>query len=380
MPPRLAIVSTGIRRDLIAPLRFFAEFELVHLYRRADYGDLTPADLDASLHPYRSPLDLYRQLVQAHPDVIQGVEPFSFALQPYLWACYTAAARAGARLLAVTFENRPLEIKFGRVLAFLLRLALRPFFQRACLIVVLNEGARRNVAACGVAPSRVQKSMWGTWGVDLDEFSPRPHNVERPPTVLFAGRLHEEKGILFLLDAFDLVRAAVPEARLVIVGEGPARREVERRVGAMGGVTFAGGVKNRAMPEFFRSADVVAMPSLTTRRWEEQVGMVALQAMACGVPVVATRSGAIPEYVPDGVAGVLIPERDAPALAKALVQVLSNRKLQAQFARSGRQYACEHYDASKNIASAERVVKEHCCGNGVSSRARIPPSPGEAER
>jgi glycosyltransferase involved in cell wall biosynthesis len=199
----------------------------------------------------------------------------------------------------------------------------------------------------------------------LDEFSPRPRNLEQPPTILYAGRLHEEKGIFFLLDAFVRVRSVLTETRLVIVGEGPARREVERRARAMAGVTLTGAVKHRAMPEYFGAADVVAMPSLTTRRWEEQVGMVALQAMACGVPVVATRSGAIPEYIPDGVAGLLVPERDTAALADALVQVLSNKQLHAQFAVAGRQYACDHLDAAKNVAEAERMVREHCRANCI---------------
>jgi glycosyltransferase involved in cell wall biosynthesis len=363
--PRLALVSTGIRRDLIAPLRYFTKFEIVHFYRRADYGDLTPADLDVNLHSYSSAHDLYRQLVRARPDVIQGVEPFSLALQACLWACYLAAGTARSRLLAVTLENRPLNIKFGRMMSFLLRRVLRVYFRRVCLVIVLNEGARRNVEACGVAPSSIQKLMWGTWGTDLDEFSPQPRTTDQPPTILFAGRLHEEKGIFVLLDAFARVRSTMPEARLVVVGDGPARQEVEQRATAMNGVTLTGVVKNRAMPEAFRAADVVAMPSLTTRKWEEQVGMVALQAMACGVPVVATPSGAIPEYVPSGVAGLLVPENDAGALANALIQLLSTRQLREQLARGARAYACDHYDASKNVATAERAVMEHCYARRV---------------
>jgi glycosyltransferase involved in cell wall biosynthesis len=365
---RLALVSTGIRRDLIAPLKYFTEFEIVHFYHHTEYGDLLPEDLDASLHSYRSPFDLYRQLLRTQPDVIQGVEPFSLAQQPYLWLCYLAARRTGAQLLSVTLENRPLEIKFGPALAFLLRRLLRVYFDRACLIIALNQGARRNVLSTGVAPARIQELMWGTWGVDTSEFSPSPVEGRRAGvgvTVLFAGRLHPEKGIFILLGAFERVRTARPEARLLIVGDGPARAEVERRAARLGGVEVRGPVKNRAMPEVFRAADIVAVPSLTTRKWEEQVGMVALQAMACGVPVVATRSGAIPEYVPDGVAGLLVHENDSAALADALVRVLSDEPLRARLGRAARAYACAHYDALKNIATAERAVKEHCGDNAA---------------
>jgi glycosyltransferase involved in cell wall biosynthesis len=363
--PRLAIVSWGIRRDLIAPLKYFTQFQVLHFYRMAEYGDLTPADHAPSLRHYRSPRDLYHQLVQDRPDVIQGVEPFSFGLQPYLWSCYMAARRAGAPLLAVTLENRPLNLKAGRTLAFFLHLALAIYLRHACLVVVLNEGARRNVLSCGVPLVRVEKLMWGTWGVDLSEFSPLQRQYQTPPTVLFAGRLCVEKGIFVLLDAFERVRTAMPESRLTIVGDGPVGRRVRQYVESTTGVTWRGAVKNRAMPEVLREADVVAVPSLTTRKWEEQVGMVAIQAMACGVPLVASRSGAIPEYVPDGEAGLLVPENDSGALAAALLHVLQDRGLHDQLAVGARAYAAERYDAAKNIAVAERLVMERCCAGRV---------------
>lgn len=365
--PRLAIVSTGIRRDLVAPLKYFTQFEIVHFYRRTEYGDLTADDLEASLRGYTSPLDLYRQIVRARPDILQGVEPFLIALQPYLWAGYFAARRVGARLLAVTLENRPLGIKFGRVFAFALRSVLRVYFARACLIIVLNDGARRNVMTCGVPAARVEKLMWGTWGVDVEEFAPGTRETTAPPTILFAGRLRTEKGVLVLLDAFARVRAAIPEARLVIVGDGPARPEIETRVAALSlsdAVTLTGTIKHRAMPDVFRAADVVAMPSLTTRKWEEQVGMVALQAMACGIPVVATRSGAIPEYVPES-AGMLVPERDTHALADALKTILCDEALRERLGRAAREHACAHYDARLNVRRAEQVIKERCLARRV---------------
>lgn len=358
--PRLAMVSTGIRRDLIEPLKHFTRFEMAHLYRYAEYGDLTPGDLDEMLRPYRSPYDLYRQLVRMRPQVIQGVEPFSAALQPYLWACFAAAATSRARILSVAFENRPVEAKFGRPIALLLCQVLNVYFRRACLVLVLNEGARRNVARCGIAGLKVQKLMWGAWGVDLDEFSPSQEMDRHPPSILFAGRLVTEKGIFPLLDAFARVQRVLPEAGLTIVGDGPERSSVEDRVKTWSGVRLAGVVKNRLMPDMLRAADVVAMPSLTTRKWEEQVGMVAIQAMACGVPVVATSSGAIPEYVPDGMAGLLVPENDPEALARALIRILQDRHLHDQMARGAREYACEHYDAAKNIDNAERALLGFC--------------------
>ncbi len=374
MLPRLAIVSTGIRRDLLAPLKYFSKFEIIHFYRRAEYGDLTPEDLGVDLLLYRSPRDLYRQLVRAQPVIIQAVEPFSIALQPYLWACYFAAERTHARLLAVTLENRPLKIKFGRALAFALRHTLKKYFARACLIIALNHGAQANLESCGVATSRIERLMWGTWGVEVDEFSPQPAPRYNEPaqgrgqTILFVGRLVPEKGIFILLEAFARLRQKIAKARLVVVGDGPARRAVEGRVRELDlqqVVTLTGAVKNRALLDFFRAADVFAAPSLTTPKWAEQVGMSALQALACGVPVVTTRSGAIPEYVPDGVAGWLVAENDARALADALTQLLTDETLRSDMGRAAREYALEHYAARVNIRRAEQVLEERCLASSV---------------
>lgn len=355
------MVSTGIRRDLIAPLKDFSKFEIIHFYRRAEYGDIVEADVDPNLCQYQSPIDLYRRLLRASPDVVQGVEPFSLSLLPYVWACNLAAKRTDSQLLIVTLENFPLDDKYGRVTAALLRAALRSYFSRAKLFIVLNEGARLNLDACGVGAERVVKLMWGSWGVDLAEFSPaQPANQEGKgnhlPIILFAARLHEEKGIFYLLDAFPDVRATFRDVQMVIAGDGPARAEVERRAAALGDVRLVGIVKHRAMPGLFRGASVLASPSITSHRWKEQVGMTNIQAMACGVPVVSTRSGAIPEYVPDGVAGILVPEQDSAALAGGISNLLLDPGLRTRMGGAARRYAVENYDAKVNIERAESVL------------------------
>lgn len=367
--PRLAIVSIGIRRDLLAPLRFFNHLEIVHLYKKSVYDDLTADDLNSKLIAYSSPLDLRRKLVAAQPNVIQGVEPFSFYTQPYVWACYAAAGKLRAKLIAVTLENRPLETKFGSVRASVLRQALRTYFARACLIIALNRGAQENLQPSGVAPERIERALWGVWGVDTDEFCPaEPNAAPTQPTILFVGRLDAEKGVFVLLDAFETVARAHPAARLWLVGDGAARSEIQERIRARGlldSVTLTGTIKHRDLPPLFRRAAIFCAPSLTTRKWAEQVGAAILQAMASGLPVVATASGAIPEYLPDGRAGILVPERDPEALAAALAQLLGHPAQARAMGSFGREYACAHYDARKNIAHAEQLVMEHCLARGI---------------
>lgn len=362
--PRLAVVSIGIRRDLLAPLGYVSKFELAHFYKNSVYGDLTAEDIDETLRAYRSPFDLYQRLVRAEPNVIQGVEPFSYYTQPYLWACFFAARKTRAALLVGTHENRPLKIKFGAARAWGLKKILRGYFARACLIITHNDGARENVLDCGGAPEKIVRGMWGNWGVDTREFFPRTaRESTQPPTILFVGRLVAEKGVLVLSNAFAQVRAKIPHARLVYVGEGPARAELERNIQARGiaeSVKLVGAIKHRDIPAWMRRADVFCAPSLTTRNWAEQVGSAALQAMASGLPIVAARSGAIPEYVPDGVAGILVEENNPRAFADALLALLENPTRAQELGQRGRAYAATHYDARANVERGEQLVLEHC--------------------
>ena len=367
--PLYAIVSTDIRRDLVRPVRHFTKLRIIHLYRRASFGDLAADELDNSLVAYGSPSELLRSLWRMRPDVVQGVEPFAVRLLPYLYSVWAASLLLRAPLVVVALENRPLAEKHGRLVASMLQAALRPVFDRADLLIVLNEGARRNVLSVGSYQEKVQRVMYGTWGVDLAEFAPERGaqrlSPGREPVVLFVGRLHREKGVFELLDAFGLIRARFPDARLLLVGDGPARAEMENVIASRGWtshVTLMGVVLNRDLPRIMRTADVLVAPSLTTRKWEEQVGMSSIQAMACGVPVVSTRSGAIPEYVPDGVAGLLVPERDSGALAEAVVRILSDQGLRLRLGRAARDYAIEHYDERANVQRVEQVILERCLG------------------
>ncbi len=140
------------------------------------------------------------------------------------------------------------------------------------------------------------------------------------PRLLFVGLLDEVKGVQVLLRAFARVHAAHPGARLDIVGDGPRRGEYEAlasELGVAAAVRFHGALTRDAIAPMMREADLLVLPSRT-----ETFGIVVVEALACGLPVVATRVGALPELV-DSAAGVLVDPADPVALADGIAAALA---------------------------------------------------------
>lgn len=152
-------------------------------------------------------------------------------------------------------------------------------------------------------------------GTDLSVFRPGPHDAPRAPLrVGYSGRLESYKGVDVLLRAMT----HLPDAELLIAGDGPQRSQLVELAASLGieqSVTFLGHL-GPDLPAFYRDLDVLAVPSLPTRGWLEQFGRVVVEAMASGVPVVASRSGALPDVV--GKAGVLVEPGDPRQLAEAV--------------------------------------------------------------
>jgi len=353
--PHLVIVSTDIRRDLILPMRYFTRLKLAHFYRQSVYGDLTTEDIDESLVQYDSPASLHRLLNITRPDILQNVEIFSLRQLPYIYTITRYAARQNIPLYAGVHISLPITAKYGLPLALLLKVILQPTLRATKLFFYLNEGGQRNLRWLGVPEVKMTRLMYATWGIDPDEFTPGRDGREPvwpASSVLFIGRMHEEKGVFDLLEAFKRVEDSIPDAALKLIGGGPQIEQVRQTSQGLNTCEVFGAVKNRDLPPMLRSAAVFTCPSQSNKKWEEYVGMTNIQAMACGVPIVSTRSGAIPEYVPES-AGILIPERDPENLADALIRLLRDQELRQKMGNAGRQHAQIHYNARKNVVTAE---------------------------
>jgi phosphatidylinositol alpha-mannosyltransferase len=163
-------------------------------------------------------------------------------------------------------------------------------------------------------------------GIDLNRFRPAVGPGSRSPaapTVLFVGRLDERKGLDVLLRAFPAVSASVPGVKLVVVGRGPLEkraRQTTKDLGISGSVEFLGPAPPDDLPGLYAGSDIYCAPGLGG----ETLGIVLLEAMASGTPVVASRIPGYDETVRDGVDGILVPPGDPEALASALAGILAD--------------------------------------------------------
>lgn len=157
---------------------------------------------------------------------------------------------------------------------------------------------------------------------------------EGPRTILYVGRLVREKGVGTLLEAFRRVVQTGSDARLVVVGDGGTRRELEAWSTAHGlgeRVVFLGWVGHTGVAHYYQRADIVVVPSA----WPEPLGIVVLEALYFGKAVIATRRGGILDVIEDGVNGLLVPHADPSALADAMLLLLNDPELRERLGKAG---------------------------------------------
>lgn len=171
------------------------------------------------------------------------------------------------------------------------------------------------------------------------------------PRVVVLSRLHSMKGIDYFLEAAAMVATRFPEARFLIVGDGPYREELERyavRLGLGQRVIFTG--LRLDVPEVLSGVTVSVIPSLS-----EGLSNTLLESMAAGAPVVATKVGGNPEVVEDGVTGLLVPPRDPGALARAISLLLEDPPMALSLGRAGRQLVAERFSIERMVRQTENL-------------------------
>ncbi len=237
------------------------------------------------------------------------------------------------------------------------QLAMRLALERADCVLVPCESLRAWVRSLA-RHARVETlpSAGGAW----DAARPEPSNV-----VLYLGRLSAEKGVYDLVEAMAAVRSAAPDARLVCAGEGDHRALSRHaaRLGIAEAVKLVGTVGPSGKRALFETASALALPS-----YSEGMPMALLEAMAAGVPVVASPVGGIPELIADGTSGFLAAAGDKAGLARALKKLLLDRALGARVGAAGRETVRKRHSAERSVGVLESVY----AGLGIAGGIEVP--------
>lgn len=213
-------------------------------------------------------------------------------------------------------------------------------------------------------------------GVDVEKFNPLvsgdevrlQYSLEDKILLLTVARLIERKGIRYLIEAMRHALQKHPNSVLIIVGEGPEKEyltALAKKLGIRKNVIFVGKVSDADLPNYYASADVFVLPSIVDSKGStEGLGVVLLEAMAMGKPVIASNVGGIPEVVVDGKTGILIPERDPQALSKVIIDLIENSDRIQMFGKNARLHVTENFGWTRITKEFEeslrRCVRRSC--------------------
>jgi glycosyltransferase involved in cell wall biosynthesis len=222
------------------------------------------------------------------------------------------------------------------------------------IFIAASKFIHRKLLEQGFPPERISVQYTG---VDTRKF--RPASTEDHPMILFVGRMVEFKGPEFLIRAASEVQRQFPTVEVVLIGDGPLRKDLETLAKqSLRRYRFLGVRTPVEVCDWMNRASMLCMPSVTTRSGEaEGFGMVCVEAQAVGKPVVAFSCGGIPEIISHGVTGFLAPERDWQALARNFVTLLENVELRERFGRAAREAILRQFDLEQRTRQLEGVYK-----------------------
>lgn len=205
-------------------------------------------------------------------------------------------------------------------------------YRRASLCIASSKAVAEEFYGLGVGKVKIIPN-----GVDLNIFSNKRKDSSNKCTLLTVGRLEKVKGHSHLINAFSEIIKEIPRARLVVIGDGSERKNLERQAMGLGlsdYIEFKGEVEHDQLPPFFNQADVFIMPSLS-----EGFGIVAIEAMASGLPVIASRVGSLVDIIEHKVTGFTIEPKNSRAIREYVINILKDKDLHRRISDNASRYA-----------------------------------------
>lgn len=282
-----------------------------------------------------------RGVALAHIHVASGASFWRKAL--YVWTLRAAGVPVILHVHGGNF------VEFYRLSSAPARWLIRASFAQAGRVILLSQAwIARMATIVDAARCRAIGNPVLAWPQQGRE----PHPVRK---FLFLGRFEPDKGINELLEAFAQLRLQFADAQLLLGGEGDTEaiaRSADRH-GMSQAVKLLGWVSGEAKREAFAAADALVLPS-----YIEGLPVAMLEAMSCGLPVVVTRVGSIPEVVSDGLDGLLVPPRDAPALADAMLRLARSPELAQRLGVAGKAVFDRQFDAHRVCDQVAQLYAE----------------------
>jgi phosphatidylinositol alpha-1,6-mannosyltransferase len=265
------------------------------------------------------------------------------AAAPLAWMAPSLRKCGATRIVALTHGH---EVWWSKIFPF--KIAMRRIGDSCEVLTYLGEYTKTAMATA--VGRKVQLTQIAP-GIDINHFRPtvKPidlvakYKLAGRPTIICVGRLVHRKGQDRLISALPQIRSALPDVVLILVGEGPREAHLRKLVSKFGverNVIFVGRVSYQELPRYLNLADIFAMPS-RSRLFGlevEGLGIVYLEASACGLPVIAGRSGGAPDAVLIDETGYVVDGNDLPAIAAISVKLLQDPALSDRLGKRGRQW------------------------------------------
>jgi len=178
--------------------------------------------------------------------------------------------------------------------------------------------------------------------------------------ILYVGRLNEQKGISYLIKSLSLVNKKIPNSKLIIIGEGAYKKELQKLAGSLSltNIEFLGSISHHNLPDYYSLADVFVLPAVTSKIGTEGQGLVLAEAMACGACVIGTETGGIKFLIKNNQNGLLVRERDETDLAENIIKILSDNKLKQKLSKNGIQFVRKNYSWETIVRKFDNLYRE----------------------
>lgn len=246
-----------------------------------------------------------------------------------------------------------------------------PFFKKiqrfvlnsATVITVNSEATKSELFR--KFPKTRKKTRIIPMGVDTASFmfkkAKKPDEYKKNKIILSVGRLSDQKGLQYVVDALSPIIEKEPLSKLLIIGEGPYKKELRRKIkekNLTGHVEFLGALPKEQIAKYYSFADVFVFPSLSTKTGTEALGLALMEAMATGCPVIGSDIGGIPSLITPNKTGLLVKQKNPAQLSTAILTLIKERKKAEKLGRNASLLIRKNYSWNDITKKFERIYRE----------------------